>query len=275
MSIFTFSLPQEETALFIGKAHWSSYLSTLLKILATGLIVFLILTFSWPFWWSGHWGKIAIVVFVLGVFGYAIYDCWNRFLTTYIITQCRVIDITQEMFFRRVITEIDVKEAGETIVKQRSWWDRFYNKGDLIIKLSNGKGVLVFYDIVDPVRVQGILDELNKEASDIIEKRGEECDVILKDDKEHQVPLSYAYYGDKAKEKKVRGGLIVVKKKKKGAEEEEEEEIFEPDDSQESAEEGSQEQTSVEMQEPTEEAPQEPEMIEGEAEVEKKETKKS
>lgn len=214
MSIFTFSIPEEENTLFIGKAHWSSYLSTLLKILATGLILFLILTFSWPAWWSGHLGKIGLIVFILLVFGYAVFDFWNRFLTTYIITQCRLIDITQEIFFRRVITEIDIKEVAETIVKQRSWWDRFFRKGDVIIKLKDDKGVLVFYDIVEPDRVQNILEEINKETAEIIEKQGEECDVILKDDKEHKVPLSYSYYGEKAKNKKSKSGLIMVKKKK-------------------------------------------------------------
>lgn len=214
MSIFSFSIPQEENTLFIGKAHWSSYFSILIKTLAIGLIMFLILTFIWPSWWTSRVGKIGVVVLILSVFVYAIFDFWNRFLTTYIITRCRLIDITQEMFVRRVITEIDINEVEETIVKQRSWWDRLYHKGDVIIKLKENKGVLVFYDIANPTKVKDILEEINKETSEIIEKGGEECDVVLKDDKEHKIPLSYAYYGEKAKTKKTKSGLIIVKKKK-------------------------------------------------------------
>lgn len=214
MGIFSFSIPEGENTLFIAKAHWSSYLATWLKLLAVGMILGSALTLSFPQWWDGRWGRIGIIVFAIGAFGYTIFDFWNSFLTTYIITQCRIIDITQEKFFRRVITEIDINEVEEALVKQRSWWDRIFKKGDVIIKLKEEKGVLVFYGVHNPIKVQEILEEVKKETIEIIEKKGEECDVVLKDDKEHKIPLSYSYYGEKAELKKNgSGGLVVVKKK--------------------------------------------------------------
>ena len=214
MGISTFSIPEEEKTLFIAKAHWSSYLVVWLKILVIGLVLGLVLSLTLPLWWKEHWGRIGIIVFVVGAFGYAIFDFWNRFLTSYIITQCRLIDITQEKFFRRVITEIDINEVEEVIVKQRFWWNKILNKGDAIIKLNEKKGVLVFYDVWSPARVQKILEDIKKETSEIIEKRGAECDVILKDDQEHKIPLSYSYYGERAEMKKSGSGIVVVKKKK-------------------------------------------------------------
>jgi len=214
MGIFTFSIPEGEKTLFITKAHWSSYLILWLKILAVGIFLGLVLNFTLPLWREGRWGWIGIAIFAVGALGYVIFDFWNRFLTSYIITQCRLIDITQEKFFRRTITEIDINEIEETIVKQRSWCDKIFKKGDVIIKLNEKKGVLVFYDVGNPARVQEILKNIKEETAEIIEKKGEECDVILKDDREHKIPLSYSYYGEKAKMKKGSGGLVVVEKKK-------------------------------------------------------------
>lgn len=201
--------------MFIAKAHWSSYLVLWLKILVAGIVLGLVLNFTLPLWWESRWGWIGIVIFVVGALGYIIFDFWNRFLTSYIITQCRLIDITQEKFFRRIITEIDINEIEEVIAKQRSWCDKIFKKGDVIIKLNEKKGVLVFYDVGNPARAQEILEDIKKETAEIIEKKGEECDVVLKDDREHKIPLSYSYYGEKAKMKKGSSGLVVVKKKKK------------------------------------------------------------
>lgn len=211
--MFSFALPEGERALMISKAHWSSYLSVWLKVVATAIILVLILTFSWENWWNSHVGKAGVAFFLILAFGYVIFDFWNRFLTSYIITQCRLIDITQERFFRRTITEIDINEVEEIIYKQRSLWDKIFKKGDLIIKLKEEKGVLVFYDVLEGEKAREVIEEINKETSTIFKKEAKGCDVILKDNKEHKVPLSYQYYGDKAKGKSSKNGLLVVKKK--------------------------------------------------------------
>jgi len=215
MGIFTFSIPQEEKKLLIAKIHWSNYLIICLKLLIAGLLLAVILTFSQPFWWEGHWGRIGVMFFIAGAVIYAIFDFWKRFLTTYIITQCRLIDITQEKIFRRIITEVVVEEAEEIIIKNDSWLDKIFKKGDLIIKLKDKKGVLVFYSIKNPEIAKKILEGIKEETTKIVDKKGEECSVILKDNKTHNVPLSYSYYGEKAEIKKDKDGLIIAKKKKK------------------------------------------------------------
>jgi len=222
MSIFAFSIPQDEKTLFIAKAHWSSYLAAWLKVIAGVAILGVGLNFLFSGWWQGHLGRIVLIIFLAAALAYALIDFWNRFLTTYIITQCRLIDITQERFFRRTITEIDLDEAEETIIKQ-TWWDRLFKKGNVIIKLKNNKGVLVYYDVPNPDAVREILEGVRKETAGIMEKEGKECDVILKDDREHKVPLSYSYYGEKGEARPTRSnesgsakkngsGLIIVKK---------------------------------------------------------------
>jgi len=230
MGFFTFSIPQEEKTFLIARMHWTGYLGTWLKVLATGLVLGLIFTLSWPFWWQGRWGKIIITVFVFAALAYLLLDFWKKYLTTYIITQCRIIDITQEKIFRRMITEISLDEIEETIIKQNHWWDKALKRGDVIVKLKSKKGVMVFYSIRNPELVQSILGEIEEETAKIVDKKGKECDVILEDNRVKTVPLSYSYYGEEGvkgaatdKEKEKEEGkeqsrsenLIVVKKKKK------------------------------------------------------------
>jgi hypothetical protein len=223
MSIFAFSIPEDEKTLFIAKPHWSSSSAAWLKVLIGVAILAVILSFLFSDWWESHWGRIFLIVVLAAALIYILIDSWNRFLTTYIITQCRLIDITQEKFFRRTITEIDLDETEEVIIKQ-GWWDRLFKKGNAIIKLKNNKGVLVYYDVSNPDVVREIVEGVQKETTGIIAKEGKECDVILKDDREHKVPLSYSYYGEKAKRNKngsapnqtgQSNGLIIVKKNAK------------------------------------------------------------
>jgi len=214
MSIFAFPIPEDEETLLIAKAHWSSYLTNWLKVIVGVAVLALILSFLFSGWWETRWGRIFLIVILALAFIYILIDFWNRFLTANIITQCRLIDITQEKFSRRVITEIDLDEVEEIIIKQ-SWWDKLFGKGHAVIKLKNNKGVLVYYDVHNPEKVKEILEGVQKETSQIMEKEGKECDVILKDDQEHKIPLSYAYFGEKAKQKKNSGGLLIVKKNAK------------------------------------------------------------
>ena len=224
MGVFNFNLPEEERPLIVAKAHWVSYSFSWLKVILTGGILGMLITFSWPFWWENKWGRVGIVVFLVAAVLYCLLDFWKRFLTTYVVTPCRIIDITQEKILKRVITEISLEEIGDIIIKPGNWINKWLKKGNILIKLKDEKGVMVFYDILNPDKVKDILTGLQEETSSIINKKGEECDVIMKDDRKHAVPLTYSYYGDRQERGKkngnglhrtVRGnGLVVVKKSK-------------------------------------------------------------
>lgn len=102
--------------------------------------------------------------------------------------------------------------------------NKFFHKGNILIKLKNKKGILVLYDLKNPEKVKDEITSLLEETESIVSQKGEECNVILKDDRTHSVPLSFSYYGDRkeraekngnALHRTVRGnGLVVVKKRK-------------------------------------------------------------
>ncbi|MFH1183398.1 MAG: hypothetical protein V1690_04005 [Candidatus Moraniibacteriota bacterium] len=216
MGVFNFNIPEDEQLLVVAKAHWSSYLFSWLKVITAGVILGAILTFSWPFWWENKWGRIGLVIFIIAGAFYCLLDFWKRFLTTYLVTPCRIIDITQEKILRRVITEINLEEIDEVVLRKISGLNKFFHKGNVLIKLQNKKGILVLYDLKNPEKVKDEIISLLEETESIVSQKGEECNVILKDNCTHSVPLSYSYYGDRKERAEKNGsGLVVVKKKKK------------------------------------------------------------
>lgn len=224
MGVLNFNIPEEEQLLVIAKTHWASYIFSWLKVAIAGVVLGAILTFSLPFWWENKWGRICLVIFIVAGATYCLLDFWKRFLTTYLVTPCRVVDITQEKLLRRVITEINLEEIDEVVLRKVSGLNKFLHKGNVLIKLKNKKGILVLYDLKNPEKVKDEINGLLQETESIVSQPGEECNVILKDNRTHSVPLTYSYYGDrKDRAEKNGNGLVVVEKNKREKIKEEEE----------------------------------------------------
>lgn len=225
MGVFNFNIAEGERLLAVVKSHWTGYLFSWVKLIAAGLILGATITVSWPFWWENKWGRIGLVVFIIFGVSYCLLDFWKRFLTTYIVTPCRIVDITQEKLLRRVITEITLEEIERVVLKKAKGLNKLFNKGNVIIKLKGQKGILVLYNVGDPENLKEKINSALQDAQNIINKEGEECNVVLKDNATYSVPLTYSYYGDRKERAKKTGnaphraargnGLVVVKKDKR------------------------------------------------------------
>ncbi len=199
--MFNFSLPQDEELIAVIKCHWSSYLIVTLKVFFIEIALGLLLALIYPFWWEEKWGRISVLVLVLLAFVYLLVSFWKRFLTSYIITKQRLIDITQEKIFRREMTEIKIEDIEKTVVKKTGFFDKIFQKGRIVLQLKNEEGLLVFYEVKSPEKIQEIIEEMRKKITDILGKKGQTCNVILKDSKAEKIPLKYTYYGDKKENK--------------------------------------------------------------------------
>jgi len=159
-------------------------------IIGIGAVGFLI-NLSNPFWWNTREGKIALLIIGIIALVHIILNFWKKFLTAYIITPCRIIDVTQEKILSRIVTEINLEDIGEIRVKRGLLGRRIH------FKLKNNKGEIVFYNISHPVKIRDLILEAGSELSSRAQKEGEDCDVVLKDNRAYKVPLSYSYYGSK------------------------------------------------------------------------------
>lgn len=214
MGVFNFDIAEGEQLLAVVKSHWTSYLLSWLKVIIAGIVLGAILTFSLPFWWENNWGRIGLAFFIVVGVSYCLVDFWKKFLTTYIVTPCRIVDITQEKILRRVITEINLEEVENVVLRKTGGFNKLFHRGNIIIELKNKKGILVLYNVGNPESVKDKITAVLQDTESIVSKGGEECNVVLKDDRTHSVPLTYSYYGDrKERAEKNDSGLVVVKKK--------------------------------------------------------------
>ncbi len=197
MSISNFSLPEEEKPLLVTKMHWATYLKAPRRVFVFVVFFGLMLSFIIPLWWESKVGSVGLIISLVIVIVYLLVEWWKIFLTTYIITPCRLIDITQEKLLKRVITEIAVEEVDEIKIKTQSSFEKLVKKGSLIFKLFEEKGILVFYNIPNPENAQKILEELKNEKLEIVGKEKQECSVVVQNNKSEKVPLTYSYFGEK------------------------------------------------------------------------------
>lgn len=231
--MFNVSIPLEEKPTGIFKAHPLSYFFVVLKVILVSLFLLLILYFVWPDWWDNYYGKLVAYLIVFFLVLYIFIKFWKKFLGAYLITPCRIIDVTQEGFLKRTITEIDIEDVDRVKIVT-GLFQKIFKMGKIIIGLKEKKGILVFYDVKDPYYIEKLILEIKEEREKLLSKKGSECKIIMEENRAELVPLTYSYYGDKAKdhekgerpnskkkknENKDKGenkdNIIVVKKNKK------------------------------------------------------------
>ncbi len=217
MAMFDFSLPLEEKPIKVIKIHWSAYLAVFLKIVVTGLILFSLLFLAAPYWWQNYYGRIGLLIFLGLAITYLIQDYWKKFLTAYIVTGDSLIDVTQEKILKRVVTEIEIQNIDKIKIKRNFLRKKILNVGEIIFGLKEEGGILVFYHSKNPKEIKKLIKSLVKEREGIVKRKGSECRVVEKESEAEKVPLTFAYYGKKAEEKKrltEEENLLLVKKDK-------------------------------------------------------------
>jgi len=197
MSLFSYKLPLEEKPILVIKTHWTNYLTYPLRWLGLALLIGFAITFAFPFWWGTKEGQIGItacfgIISVVTVLKY-----WKYFLTTYIVTPCRVVDVTQEKVLSRVITEVNLEDLDEVVAKRKPFFGWIIGRGNIYLRLKNKKGEIVLFNVKSPRKLKESIEKIKNDLVNKVSKEGEECDVTLTDDKEYKVPLTYSYYGDK------------------------------------------------------------------------------
>ncbi len=173
----------------------------LAKIIIAGSVIFAVLFFAVPFWWQTYYGRIGVFIFLVFATIFLVKDFWKKFSTFYIITGDKIIDVTQEKVLKRVVTEIEMENIEKIRVKKNFVRRKLFGVGDLIFGLKNGAGILVFYNVKNPLEIKKLIRSLIREKEEIVSQKGEECKVVGNESMEEKVPLTVAYYGEKLRKK--------------------------------------------------------------------------
>lgn len=140
-----------EQVLFLVRGHPFTFLRTGLAIV--GLLVVLVVIFAF-FGASGvsAWATFIIVPIVLAI-GFRVWFIWSN--STYILTNERLIAVSQSGFFSRDLSEVVVRNILTVNHSVKGPFQTFLNFGNVNIKVSGtSEDEIVLRAVADPYSLQ-------------------------------------------------------------------------------------------------------------------------
>lgn len=127
---------------------------------------FLLLTASVGMFWffaQGTWGIIGFSVLCFGgVWGVVMVLIRSRG-TVLVLTTERVIDIVKDGLFGKTISEVDLYNIEDVVVRQRGLWRMLCKYGTIEIRIKDSKVRIVVDYVSRPVGIQRLINELRKQ----------------------------------------------------------------------------------------------------------------
>jgi hypothetical protein len=163
--------PDENVILLLRK-HWLTHLLPLVSL----IIVFIVPILTWflvinqlPFFEDLSTQVVvlgAVVWFLLGIFFIA-YHWLDWYLDIYVVTDQRVIDITQNGLFHRIVGETSLDNIQDVIYEIKGFKQTLFNYGNVMIHTAGPSGDIVFEEVEHPQRVQRVLLEAAEHYKDL------------------------------------------------------------------------------------------------------------
>lgn len=155
---------KSEKVLDIIRKHWFVYFIFWLIVLLMSIPVVFVIVFwiSSPERFTPFWINILILfgpIYSLFILGLLIYGFTDFYLDIYVVTDRRVVDISQNGFFRRTISELNVTEIQDVNAEVNGFMATLLHFGNVHIQTASEKPNFVFELIPHPYEVsKKILD---------------------------------------------------------------------------------------------------------------------
>ncbi len=131
----TQDLKQDEEVVVIFRKSWGSRLASILKI-----ILFLAIPLVFSFVLLTHWlGGIIFTLLLLWAVFYALYVWMNWYFDSVVITNQRIIKVSQKGLFNRAVEEFPLDHVGNVSYEIPGFLATFFKYGTLKIEMDYGK----------------------------------------------------------------------------------------------------------------------------------------
>lgn len=135
------------------------WIGALIPFVAAGLYMF------WLFK-QGTWGTIGF----LTLLGAGVGGCISNYVrfkgTVLILTNYRIVDIAKDGIVGRTISEAELGDIEDVVVRQRGLWRMMFNYGTVEIRVRDSKVRIDVEYVKRPIGVQRLVNELKKQYSD-------------------------------------------------------------------------------------------------------------
>jgi hypothetical protein len=118
---------------------------------------------------AGNMGNIAIVaVFAYTLFGLGLmlYGFIDYYLDVYIVTNERIVNIEQNGFFRREISELNLHQVQDVSAKVNGFFPTMMHYGNIFIQTAGERENFIFKSIPNPYRVSKLIVDLHEAQLD-------------------------------------------------------------------------------------------------------------
>ena len=159
----------EEKVFLLLRRHWFTYISFLIIALIMSAPIFILLFF----WLSNpeSFSPVAINISILAVSVYSLfiialllYGFIDYYLDVYIVTNERIVDVTQDGFFRRSISELYLREVQDVSAQVKGFFPTMIHYGEITIQTAGERPNFIFRNVPSPYRISKIIVDLHEAA---------------------------------------------------------------------------------------------------------------
>lgn len=160
---------QEETekVLDVIRRHWFSY--TIFVFFAIAMLIPVVLALVYGINNSENisvgWiniGIIALSIYTLSIFGLLIFGFIDYYLDVYVLTDHRIVDIAQNGFFKRKISELNVRQIQDVNAEVNGIFATIFHFGDVFIQTAGERENFIFRSVPHPYRTTKKILELHE-----------------------------------------------------------------------------------------------------------------
>lgn len=164
----------EEKIFLLIRKHWFNYiififLAVLILIPVITVIIYLVL----------NQGQISVEIAILltiaaslalmFLMGVELYGFINFYLDVYIVTDQRLVDISQNGMFNRHISELQIRQVQDVSAHVEGFFDTILHFGDVYIETAGNRENFIFSSIPHPYTVSKLIVDLHEKAVESLE----------------------------------------------------------------------------------------------------------
>src|ERR1035441_9378821 len=169
----------DETIYLVVREHW---FHLTLKLLAWAFFAFLLVLFeragqaNIPQLFQGVWGQITLLfiqIYTLMLVMSLFLIIVIYYLNIQIITNLRVVDVSQEGLFSHTISELHIDKIEDATSQTNGLFGTIFNYGDVFVQTAGTVERFDFHNVPDPVAIEKMVLDLYEKNSNFAKDAGE------------------------------------------------------------------------------------------------------
>lgn len=161
------SQKSQEKVFLLLRRHWFTYFGFVFVafIMSIPILALIIFWINRPDYFSSELGSaviIAVFSYILFALGVMLYGFIDYYLDVYIVTNERIVDVEQNGFFKRKISELHLHQIQDVSAKVEGIFPTMLHYGNILIQTAGERENFVFQSIPNPYRVSKLIADLHE-----------------------------------------------------------------------------------------------------------------